>query len=62
MFPTHLSSISRFKHLKGGVFNGLYIRKLIKGENFTSHMTTLEVNAWNAFVGLVQNFMVNVEC
>ena len=47
------------KNLKGGVFDGLDIRKLIKGENFASHMTTLEVNAWNAFVGLVQNFLEN---
>lgn len=45
--------------LKAGVFDGSYIRKLIKDENFTSHMITFELNAWNSFVGVVQNFLGN---
>ena len=43
--------------LKAGVFDGPNIRKLIKNENFTSNMTTLELNAWNSFLGVIQNFL-----
>ena len=43
--------------LEAGVFDGPNIRKLIKNENFTSNMTTLELNAWNSFLGVIQNFL-----
>lgn len=39
---------------KAGVFDSPDIRRLIKDENFTSHMTTLELNAWNLFLGIVE--------
>jgi len=45
--------------LKGGIFDGPDIRKLIKDRNFTSNMNQLELNAWQSFVEVVEKFLGN---
>ena len=43
--------------LKAGIFDGPHIRKLIKDENFVSHMTEIEAAAWSSFVAVVKGFL-----
>lgn len=43
--------------LKAGIFDGPQIRKLIKDENFLSHMTEVEAAAWSSFTAVVKGFL-----
>lgn len=45
--------------LKAGVFDGPQIRTLMKDSDFTSHMNSNELTAWNSFKDVVQNFLGN---
>lgn len=45
--------------LKAGVFDGPQIRTLINNDDFTNHMTQVEVEAWISFVSVVKNFLGN---
>ena len=45
--------------LKAGVFDGPQIHKLIKGQQFTTSMTEVEKEAWNAFVEVTKNLLGN---
>lgn len=43
--------------LKAGIFDGPQIRKLVKDENFVSHMTEFEAANWSTFVAVVKGFL-----
>ena len=45
--------------LKGGIFDGLQVRQLIRDPEFEKSMTKLELEAWRAFVLVVKNFLGN---
>lgn len=45
--------------LKGGIFDGPQIRKLINDRNFQHSMNHLEANAWSSFVIVIKNFLGN---
>lgn len=45
--------------LKGGIFDGPQIRKLINDKQFLQNMTRIESNAWKSFVLVIQNFLGN---
>ena len=45
--------------LKAGIFDGPDIRNLMQDENFILSMDPLEADAWQGFVGVVQNFLGN---
>ena len=45
--------------LKAGIFDGPQIRQLIRDPEFEESMNTLELEAWNAFVLVIKNFLGN---
>jgi len=45
--------------LKAGVLNGPQIRSLINDVDFSATLTTIENNAWLAFIDVVRNFLGN---
>ena len=45
--------------VEGGIFDGPDIRKLLNDEQFPKTMTRVELNAWNGFVDVVENFLGN---
>ena len=45
--------------LKAGIFDGPQIRMLMKDSDFTSHMNSNELTAWNSFKDVVKNFLGN---
>ena len=45
--------------LKAGFFNGRDMLELMQDENFLLSMNPLEADAWQGFVGVVQNFLGN---
>ena len=45
--------------LKAGIFDGPQIRQLIRDPEFEESMNTLELEAWNAFVLVIKNFVGN---
>ena len=45
--------------LKAGIFDGPQVRQLIRDPEFEKSMTTLELEAWKAFVLVVKNFLGN---
>lgn len=45
--------------LKGGIFDGPQIRKLINDDDFIKTMTKLEKDAWVSFKDVVKNFLGN---
>lgn len=45
--------------LKAGIFDGPQIRSLINNNDFTNHMTRVELEAWTSFVSVVKNFLGN---
>ncbi|KAI6648376.1 hypothetical protein LOD99_12185 [Oopsacas minuta] len=47
--------------LKAGIFDRPQIRKLIKDEEFASHMTEVEAAAWYSFVDVVKGFLGNTK-
>ena len=47
--------------LKAEIFDGPQIRKLIKYEDFASHMTGVEAAAWYSFVDVVKGFLGNTK-
>ena len=47
------------KKLKGGIFDGPQVRKLIRDPEFEKSTTKLEYEAWKAFVLVVKNFLGN---
>ena len=44
---------------KAGIFDGPQIRMLMKDSDFTSHMNSNELTAWNSFKDVVKNFLGN---
>ena len=54
MFPA-LST----EKLKGGIFDGPDIRKMMKDPDFITSMTPIEADAWRGFVNVVQHFLGN---
>ena len=54
------SHISEAK-LTEGIFVGPQIREVMKDEEFTSKLATGELQAWNAFKDVVNNFLGNVK-
>ncbi|KAI6658277.1 hypothetical protein LOD99_15546 [Oopsacas minuta] len=49
------------ENLKAGIFDGPQIRKLIKDEDFASHMTGVEAATWYSFVDVVNGFLGNTK-
>ena len=47
--------------LKAGIFDRPQIRKLIKDEDFASHMTGIEAAPWYSFVDVVKGFLGNTK-
>ena len=47
--------------LKAGIFNGPQIRQLIKDPEFEHSMKEVELEAWQAFVLVVKNFLGNTK-
>ncbi|KAI6649002.1 hypothetical protein LOD99_6885 [Oopsacas minuta] len=47
--------------LKAGIFDALQIRKLIKDEEFASHMAGVEAAAWYSFVDVVKGSLGNIK-
>ncbi|KAI6657156.1 hypothetical protein LOD99_15942 [Oopsacas minuta] len=45
--------------LRAGIFVGPQIRDLMRGPVFPSKLNSIELEAWNAFVQIVQNFLGN---
>ena len=43
--------------LNNGILDGPQIRKLLKGDDFASHITTAECAAWNSIVVVVKQFL-----
>ena len=46
-----------YEKVKGGIFDGPQIRKLMKDPFFTSHMTVVESAAWCSYVSVVKEFL-----
>jgi len=53
----HAFSGLTIKKLKVGIFDGPQIRQLIRDPEFENSMKKVELDAWNAFVLVVQNFL-----
>lgn len=49
----------RGEKLKAGVFIGPQIRELVQDSNFRRTLKALELQAWNAFVSVIENFVEN---
>ena len=47
--------------LKAGIFDGPQIRQLIRDPEFENSMNEVELEAWQAFVQVVKNFLSNFE-
>ena len=47
--------------LKARIFDGPQVRKLVKDEDFVSHMTGVEAVVWYSFVDVVKGFLGNTK-
>jgi hypothetical protein len=52
-------SVLTDEKLKAGVFIGPQIRDLVHDSNFCKTLKALELQAWNAFVSVIENFLGN---
>ena len=47
--------------LKGGIFDGPQIRKLMQDQTFTARMTVVERAAWCSYVSVIREFLGNTK-
>jgi hypothetical protein len=57
---TKFSSLSHAK-IRGGIFDGPQIRKLMMGDSFTDTVIEIEKDARNAFKEVVKKFLGNIK-
>ena len=47
--------------LKGGIFDGPQIRKLMQDQTFTARMTVVERAAWCSYVSVIREYLGNTK-
>ena len=51
----------KMKKLKGGIFDGTQIRKLIQDQTFTARIALAERAAWCSYVSVILEFLGNTK-